>query len=194
MIVNPNRTEEENLLDHINLLAEFPLSFDDIQFGNMTPIFTLPDRIEKSDLDKVDYQRKNTEIEVLTKPSSKRWRGTTAIRPYRRLHLAVQWYKIESLFPKIDNRFMITKDPWSSSGSEAKDFFLSALPFAVFKPESIDIEVLELNQRRYNLDTGKIRIAAKASSLLYTGVFEIDVVYQPKSFLPSVLSGFSGFK
>ena len=44
MKVNPNISEEQNLLNHINEINEFPLKLSEIEFGTPRSKINLPDR------------------------------------------------------------------------------------------------------------------------------------------------------
>ena len=64
MKINPNLTEEENLLRHINERGEFPLTFRDITIGRPETLLRQSLRVTKEDirLKRFDTVVKNTRV------------------------------------------------------------------------------------------------------------------------------------
>ena len=200
MKVNPNISEEQNLLNHINEINEFPLKLSEVEFGQPRSKIDLPDTFTKDQFNESEEFRnkflkeKNTSIKITVKDNSERWEGSSTIRSYRRIHVGAQWliYNIEG--DNLDGSFSIITDSWKYNTPKVKEVFDAIRNRTDFRMESLKVTVVKYNQNGYNYDTGKIRITANPDSLVYIGYFEMDVIFKPISFLPITLDGFHGIK
>lgn len=200
MKVNPNISEEQNLLNHINEINEFPLKLSEVEFGTPRSKIDLPDTFTKDQFNESEAFRnkflkeKNTSIKITAKDNSERWEGSSTIRSYRRIHVGAQWliYNIDG--DNLDGSFSIITDSWKYNTPKVKEVFDAIRNRTDFRMESLKVTVVKYNQNGYNYDTGKIRITANPDSLVYIGYFEMDVIFKPISFLPITLDGFHGIK
>jgi len=200
MRVNPNISEEQNLLNHINEINEFPLRLDEVEFGTPRSKVNLPISFTKDQFNASEEFRnkflkdKNTAVKVTAKDNSERWEGSSTIRSYRRIHVGAQWliYNIDG--DNSDGSFSITTDSWKYNTPKVKEVFDAIRNRANFRMDSLKVTVVKYSQNGYNYDTGKIRITANPDSLIYIGYFDMDVIFKPISFLPITLDGFNGVK
>lgn len=200
MKVNPNISEEQNLLNHINEINEFPLKLSEVEFGTPRSKINLPDSLTKDQFNASEAFRnkflkeKNTSVKVTAKDNSERWEGSSTIRSYRRVHVGAQWLIYAIYGDNSDGSFSITTDSWRYSTPKVKEVFDAIKSRANFRMDSLKVTVVKYSQNGYNYDTGKIRVTANPDSLVYIGSFDMDVIFKPISFLPITLDGFHGVK
>lgn len=194
MRVNPRISEEQNVLNHINEINEFPISLNDVEFGSPVVYVSLPEYVSPVDYKDSKFMLKNTTVRVSAKPTSTRWGKTATVKRYRRIHLGVQWYKYEVPEMLQNGRFIITTNTWKHDVPTVEEVYSAIGSHAEFRKESLVIEVAEYRQNRYNYDTGRLRVKPKPNSLIYIGAFELDVLFKPISFLADTLDGFVGIE
>ena len=195
MKINPNLTEEENLLRHINERGEFPLTFRDITIGRPETLLRQSLRVTKEDirLKRFDTDVKNTRVLLKVSPNSKRWKGQVYIQPYRRIHVGAQWWKYAERILTQDGSYVVTTNTYKYRTPTIDELNDSILNVVRYRKESLKVEVLSFQDNGFQYDTGRIRIRPIENSLLYIGVQEFDVVYKPISFAPAALNGFDGY-
>lgn len=195
MKIDPNLTEEENLLRHVNERSEFTMDVNDLILGKPEPTVRQSLKVTKEDIrdKKFDLNLKNTKISLTVSPDSKRWKGQTYIKPYRRIHLGAQWWKYADRVLARDGNYIVVTNTYINPIPTPKELDESILKLIRYRKESLKVEVLSFQDNGFQYDTGRIRIRPIDNSLLYIGIQEFDVVYRPISFAPETLDGFDGY-
>lgn len=195
MKIDPNLTEEENLLRHVNERSEFPMEVSDLIIGRPETLVRQSVKVTKEDIrDKVfDVDLKNTRVNLKVSPNSKRWKGQTFIQPYRRVHLGAQWWVYADRVLTQDGNYVVTTNTYLNPVPTPEELDDSVLNIVRYRKESLKVEVLDFQDNGFQYDTGRIRIRPIDNSLLYIGMQEFDVIYKPISFAPETLDGFDGY-
>lgn len=195
MKIDPNLTEEENLLRHVNERSEFPMEVSDLIIGSPETLVRQSVKVTKEDIrDKVfDVDLKNTRVNLKVSPNSKRWKGKTFIQPYRRVHLGAQWWVYADRVLMQDGNYVVTTNTYLNPVPTPEELDASVLNIVRYRKESLKVEVLDFQDNGFQYDTGRIRIRPIDNSLLYIGMQEFDVIYKPISFAPETLDGFDGY-
>lgn len=195
MKIDPNLTEEENLLRHVNERSELPMEISDLIIGKPEALVRQSLRVTKEDIrdKRFNVDLKNTRVSLRVSPNSKRWKGQTVIRSYRRIHLGAQWWIYADQVLTQYGNYVVTTNTYLNAVPTLQELDDSILNIVRYRKESLKVEVLNYQDNGFQYDTGRIRIRPIDNSLLYIGVQEFDVIYKPISFAPETLDGFDGY-
>lgn len=195
MKIDPNLTEEENLLRHVNERSELPMEINDLIIGRPEALVRQGLRVTKEDIrdKRFNVDLKNTRVSLRVSPNSKRWKGQTVIQSYRRIHLGAQWWIYADQVLTQYGNYVVTTNTYLNAVPTLQELDDSILNIVRYRKESLKVEVLNYQDNGFQYDTGRIRIRPIDNSLLYIGVQEFDVIYKPISFAPETLDGFDGY-
>lgn len=195
MKIDPNLTEEENLLRHVNERSELPMKISDLIIGRPEALVRQSLRVTKEDIrdKRFNVDLKNTRVSLRVSPNSKRWKGQAVIQSYRRIHLGAQWWIYADQVLTQYGNYVVTTNTYLNAVPTLQELDDSILNIVRYRKESLKVEVLNYQDNGFQYDTGKIRIRPIDNSLLYIGVQEFDVIYKPISFAPETLDGFDGY-
>ena len=195
MKIDPNLTEEENLLRHVNERSELPMEISDLIIGRPEALVRQSLRVTKEDIrdKRFNVDLKNTLVSLRVSPNSKRWKGQTVIQSYRRIHLGAQWWIYADQVLTQYGNYVVTTNTYLNAVPTLQELDDSILNIVRYRKESLKVEVLNYQDNGFQYDTGRIRIRPIDNSLLYIGVQEFDVIYKPISFAPETLDGFDGY-
>ena len=195
MKIDPNLTEEENLLRHVNERSELPMEISDLIIGRPEALIRQSLRVTKEDIrdKRFNVDLKNTRVSLRVSPNSKRWKGQTVIQSYRRIHLGAQWWIYADQVLTQYGNYVVTTNTYLNAVPTLQELDDSILNIVRYRKESLKVEVLNYQDNGFQYDTGRIRIRPIDNSLLYIGVQEFDVIYKPISFAPETLNGFDGY-
>lgn len=195
MKIDPNLTEEENLLRHVNERSELPMEISDLIIGRPEALVRQSLRVTKEDIrdKRFNVDLKNTRVSLRVSPNSKRWKGQTVIQSYRRIHLGTQWWIYADQVLTQYGNYVVTTNTYLNAVPTLQELDDSILNIVRYRKESLKVEVLNYQDNGFQYDTGRIRIRPIDNSLLYIGVQEFDVIYKPISFAPETLDGFDGY-
>ncbi len=195
MKIDPNLTEEENLLRHVNERSELPMEISDLIIGRPEALVRQSLRVTKEDIrdKRFNVDLKNTRVSLRVSPNSKRWKGQTVIQSYRRIHLGAQWWIYADQVLTQYGNYVVTTNTYLNAVPTLQELDDSILNIVRYRKESLKVEVLNYQDNGFQYDTGRIRIRPIDNSLLYIGVQEFDVIYKPISFAPETLDGFDGY-
>lgn len=195
MKIDPNLTEEENLLRHVNERSELPMEISDLIIGRPEALVRQSLRVTKEDIrdKRFNVDLKNTRVSLRVSPNSKRWKGQTVIQSYRRIHLGAQWWIYADQVLTQYGNYVVTTNTYLNAVPTLQELDDSILNIVRYRKESLRVEVLNYQDNGFQYDTGRIRIRPIDNSLLYIGVQEFDVIYKPISFAPETLDGFDGY-
>lgn len=195
MKIDPNLTEEENLLRHVNEISELPMEISDLIIGRPETLVRQSLRVTKEDIrdKRFNVDLKNTRVSLRVSPNSKRWKGQTVIQSYRRIHLGAQWWIYADQVLTQYGNYVVTTNTYLNAVPTLQELDDSILNIVRYRKESLKVEVLNYQDNGFQYDTGRIRIRPIDNSLLYIGVQEFDVIYKPISFAPETLDGFDGY-
>lgn len=195
MKIDPNLTEEENLLRHVNERSELPMEISDLIIGRPEALVRQSLRVTKEDIrdKRFNVDLKNTRVNLRVSPNSKRWKGQTVIQSYRRIHLGAQWWIYADQVLTQYGNYVVTTNTYLNAVPTLQELDDSILNIVRYRKESLKVEVLNYQDNGFQYDTGRIRIRPIDNSLLYIGVQEFDVIYKPISFAPETLDGFDGY-
>lgn len=195
MKIDPNLTEEENLLRHVNERSELPMELSDLIIGRPEALVRQSLRVTKEDIrdKRFNVDLKNTRVSLRVSPNSKRWKGQTVIQSYRRIHLGAQWWIYADQVLTQYGNYVVTTNTYLNAVPTLQELDDSILNIVRYRKESLKVEVLNYQDNGFQYDTGRIRIRPIDNSLLYIGVQEFDVIYKPISFAPETLDGFDGY-
>ena len=195
MKIDPNLTEEENLLRHVNERSELPMEISDLIIGRPEALVRQSLRVTKEDIrdKRLNVDLKNTRVSLRVSPNSKRWKGQTVIQSYRRIHLGAQWWIYADQVLTQYGNYVVTTNTYLNAVPTLQELDDSILNIVRYRKESLKVEVLNYQDNGFQYDTGRIRIRPIDNSLLYIGVQEFDVIYKPISFAPETLDGFDGY-
>lgn len=195
MKIDPNLTEEENLLRHVNERSELPMEISDLIIGRPEALVRQSLRVTKEDIQdkRFNVDLKNTRVSLRVSPNSKRWKGQTVIQSYRRIHLGAQWWIYADQVLTQYGNYVVTTNTYLNAIPTLQELDDSILNIVRYRKESLKVEVLNYQDNGFQYDTGRIRIRPIDNSLLYIGVQEFDVIYKPISFAPETLDGFDGY-
>lgn len=195
MKIDPNLTEEENLLRHVNERSELPMEISDLIIGRPEALVRQSLRVTKEDIrdKRFNVDLKNTRVSLRVSPDSKRWKGQTVIQSYRRIHLGAQWWIYADQVLTQYGNYVVTTNTYLNAVPTLQELDDSILNIVRYRKESLKVEVLNYQDNGFQYDTGRIRIRPIDNSLLYIGVQEFDVIYKPISFAPETLDGFDGY-
>lgn len=195
MKIDPNLTEEENLLRHVNERSELPMEISDLIIGRPEALVRQSLRVTKEDIQdkRFNVDLKNTRVSLRVSPNSKRWKGQTVIQSYRRIHLGAQWWIYADQVLTQYGNYVVTTNTYLNAVPTLQELDDSILNIVRYRKESLKVEVLNYQDNGFQYDTGRIRIRPIDNSLLYIGVQEFDVIYKPISFAPETLNGFDGY-
>ena len=195
MKIDPNLTEEENLLRHVNERSELPMEISDLIIGKPEALVRQSLRVTKEDIrdKRFNVDLKNTRVSLRVSPNSKRWKGQTVIQSYRRIHLGAQWWVYADQVLTQYGNYVVTTNTYLNAVPTLQELDDSILNIVRYRKESLKVEVLNYQDNGFQYDTGRIRIRPIDNSLLYIGVQEFDVIYKPISFAPETLDGFDGY-
>ena len=195
MKIDPNLTEEENLLRHVNERSELPMEISDLIIGRPEALVRQSIRVTKEDIrdKRFNVDLKNTRVSLRVSPNSKRWKGQTVIQSYRRIHLGAQWWIYADQVLTQYGNYVVTTNTYLNAVPTLQELDDSILNIVRYRKESLKVEVLNYQDNGFQYDTGRIRIRPIDNSLLYIGVQEFDVIYKPISFAPETLDGFDGY-
>ena len=195
MKIDPNLTEEENLLRHVNERSELSMEISDLIIGRPEALVRQSLRVTKEDIrdKRFNVDLKNTRVSLRVSPNSKRWKGQTVIQSYRRIHLGAQWWIYADQVLTQYGNYVVTTNTYLNAVPTLQELDDSILNIVRYRKESLKVEVLNYQDNGFQYDTGRIRIRPIDNSLLYIGVQEFDVIYKPISFAPETLDGFDGY-
>ena len=195
MKIDPNLTEEENLLRHVNERSELPMEISDLIIGRPEALVRQSLRVTKEDIrdKRFNVDLKNTRVSLRVSPNSKRWKGQTVIQSYRRIHLGAQWWIYADQVLTQYGNYVVTSNTYLNAVPTLQELDDSILNIVRYRKESLKVEVLNYQDNGFQYDTGRIRIRPIDNSLLYIGVQEFDVIYKPISFALETLDGFDGY-
>ena len=191
MRINPNKSELQNVLDHVNEINEWNIYDKDIRRIIPYELFPLPLLYVKADLNKYEWNDRNTYLELAPGNGQYRWSEESQVY-YRRIHLGLQMsiYLADRAKRGETGKVTVWFDVDKSPVPVLEDYKIAMNLLGDWLYEAVDFKAIDVVDKGYEFPLEATVVATANNSLCYIGQYRLPVFMMPKPPLPPLLDGF----